>query len=258
MTVQETRSRTRRTRRVYSGTPSLRIERSWQREGFPLIVGMDEVGRGALAGPVSVGAVAVNEATRTVPAGVKDSKLLSPAARVALVPKIQRWARAWAVGHASPTEIDEVGIIAALRLAGQRALVGLADCAGLAGSVDQVLAPDMVLLDGNHDYLTDPNQVGLLAFSSPDQPATPQVETVIKGDMRCSSIAAASVLAKVDRDGQMQQAALDHPAYGWDGNKGYAAPDHLEALRTRGPSVFHRRSWNLTTRDAASSEGSES
>ncbi len=214
-----------------SRTPTLRVERSLQRDGFPLLAGMDEVGRGALAGPVTVGVVLIDQANRTAPSGVRDSKLLTPAARAALVPRIRRWSRAYAVGHASPDEIDAIGIIGALRLAGQRALAALP------------ITPDLVILDGNHDWLTDPAQVGLLAYSAPA--TTPPVTTMIKADLKCSSVAAASVLAKVTRDDLMVGYAREHPAYAWADNKGYAAPEHLAALSTHGPCVLHRRSWHL-------------
>ena len=102
-----------------STKPSLRVERALQRDGYAVLAGMDEVGRGALAGPVSVGVVVIDAGSRTAPMGVKDSKLLTPAARSALVPRIQRWGRAYAVGHSWPSEIDAMGIIAALRLAGR-------------------------------------------------------------------------------------------------------------------------------------------
>jgi len=215
-----------------SRRPSLRVERALQRDGHRVLAGMDEVGRGALAGPVSVGVVLIDETCRSAPTGVKDSKLLTPAARVAMVPRIRRWALAYAVGHSSAAEIDEVGIMAALRLAGCRALA----------AVD--IVPDLVILDGNHDWLTAPEQVGLLAFAG-DAPATPPVTTMVKADLKCSSVAAASVLAKVERDALVTAAAPDHPAYHWEENKGYAAPAHLAALRLHGPSELHRRSWHL-------------
>jgi ribonuclease HII len=218
---------------VRSRKPNLRVERQLQRDGHRILAGMDEVGRGALAGPVTVGVVLIDETCRSAPTGVKDSKLLTPAARVAMVPRIRRWALAYAVGHASPQEIDEVGIIAALRLAGWRALA----------AVD--VTPDLVILDGNHDWLTPPEEVGLFAFTSDAAPATPPVTTMIKADLKCSSVAAASVLAKVERDGLMVAAAPDHPAYGWDENKGYAAPEHLAALEAIGATELHRRSWRL-------------
>ena len=155
--------------RTTSRKPSLRVERQLQRAGHRLLAGMDEVGRGALAGPVSVGVVVIDETVRSAPTGVKDSKLLTERARKGLVPRIQRWAVAHAVGHASADEIDEVGIIAALRLAGVRAL----------SAID--LVPDLVILDGNHDWLTSPDQVGLLAFATDAGPSSPPVTTMILG-----------------------------------------------------------------------------
>ena len=225
-----------RTRRVSvtSRKPSLRTERLLQREGFRVLAGMDEVGRGALAGPVSVGVVVIDEGCRSAPTGVKDSKLLTAAARERMVPRIERWCVSFGVGHASPNEIDEVGIMGGLRLAGRRALA-LLD-----------VTPDLIILDGNHDWLTEPEEVGLLAFAGDgDGPSTPPVRTMIKADMRCSSVAAASVLAKVARDRLVVERSRDLPVYGWDGNKGYSAPEHLEALRVHGASEYHRRSWNL-------------
>lgn len=217
-----------------STRPSLRLERALLREGHSVLVGMDEVGRGALAGPVSVGVVAIDGTSRSAPQGVKDSKLLTPAARRQLIPRIQRWALAWGVGHAWPEEIDALGIMAGLRLAGQRAL-------GQLG-----LTPDLIILDGNHDWLTDPTREGLLALADPAAAPQVPVRTLIKADMTCSSVAAASVLAKVTRDDHMVQIAPEHPAYCWDLNKGYAAPEHQAALRTLGPCAHHRRSWNIT------------
>jgi ribonuclease HII len=227
---------TRRARPTGSRKPSLRVERALQRDGHRVLAGMDEVGRGALAGPVSVGVVLIDETCRSAPAGVKDSKLLTPGARVSMVPKIRRWAMAYAVGHASAAEIDDIGIMAALRLAGCRALTAVG------------VVPDLVILDGNHDWLTAPEEVGLFAFAddgAASGPQTPPVTTMIKADMKCSSVAAASVLAKVERDALMMAAAPDHPAYRWEENKGYAAPEHLAALEAHGASALHRRSWRL-------------
>ncbi len=210
--------------------PSLRVERALQRQGYPVLAGMDEVGRGALAGPVSVGVVVITEATRSAPVGVRDSKLLTPQARERMVPLLRRWATAYAVGHASAAEIDEIGIIAALRTAGRRAL----------GQLD--ISPDLIILDGNHDWLTLPQEQGLLAFTEGAEPLPP-VQTIVKADMKCSSVAAASVLAKVERDGIVTGYHDRFPAYGWAANKGYSAPDHLEALAALGPCELHRRSW---------------
>ena len=228
MAARSTSSRTTR--------PSLRVERALQRDGHRVLAGMDEVGRGALAGPVSVGVVVIDETCRSAPQGVKDSELLTPRHRELMVRPIRRWALAHAVGHASPDEIDEVGIMGGLRLAGTRALEAIT----AAGVV-----PDLVILDGNHDWLTPPGQVGLLAFGEDVGPLLPPVRTMVKADLRCSSVAAASVLAKVERDGLMVGLGGEHPAYGWAVNKGYAAPEHLRALVEHGPCVLHRRSWRL-------------
>ena len=219
-----------------SPAPTLRIERSLLRDGVTHLACADEVGRGALSGPVTIGVVVITAATRTAPQGVRDSKLLSPDVRERLVPRIQRWAVGYAVGHASPAEIDAHGIIAALRLAGHRALAQLP------------VTPDAVLLDGNHDYLTPPVQ-GLL-FGEPDELAAellalPPVMTRIKADMTCAGVAAASVLAKTARDAIMRELHEVHPVYEWAENKGYSAPAHLDALAAHGASSYHRRSWNL-------------
>lgn len=212
--------------------PTLRLERSLLRDGCTYLACADEVGRGALCGPVSIGMVVITLQTRTAPQGVRDSKLLSPDARVRLVPRIQRWALSHSVGHASPDEIDQIGIIAALRLAGHRALAGLD------------VEPDLVLLDGNHDYLTPPAQQGLFDTGA-SEVAVPRVVTAVKADLRCAAVAAASVLAKTARDALMVELAAEHPEYGWHENKGYAAPEHIESLRRLGPTPHHRRSWSL-------------
>lgn len=211
--------------------PSLRVERALLREGHVVVAAVDEVGRGALAGPASVGVVLVDARVRAAPAGVRDSKLLTPAAREALAPSIRRWALAYAVGHASPDEVDAVGILGALRLAAVRALAALPQ------------APDLVLLDGNHDWLTDPMAGGLFA------PSTPPVRTRVKADLSCSSVAAASVLAKVERDAMMVALHEQHPEYGWALNKGYSAPEHLAALIRLGATAHHRRTWRLPPYD---------
>lgn len=242
--------------------PTLRTERRLLREsGGTLLAAVDEVGRGALAGPVTVGVVLVDLDVTTAPRGLRDSKLLTPAARAALVPRLRRWGRARAVAHASAAEIDAIGILRALRLAGERALAQLP------------VRPDLVLLDGNYDWLTRPAEPptlfdlpalelpaprGVPAAAprdasprsahpvDPDGPAL-QVRTLIKADLRCAAVAAASVLAKTTRDALMVELAGRHPGYGWEENKGYASPSHQEGLRSLGPCVEHRRSWNLRT-----------
>ncbi|UFU04152.1 ribonuclease HII [Ruania suaedae] len=198
----------------------------------PLVAGMDEVGRGALAGPVSVGVAVVDVTTGRIPSGLRDSKLLAVPVRERLVRPIRRWAVACAVGHASPEEIDRVGIIAALRLAGSRALVRLA-----ADGVE----PGAIILDGSHDWLTTP------AHLPPPERATPPVRTQVKADLRCAAVAAASVLAKVERDAMLVAAHAEYPDYGWAANKGYSAPEHLRALGRVGACDWHRRSWSLPT-----------
>ena len=212
--------------------PHLRHERQLLRAGAVLVAGMDEVGRGSLAGPVSVGVVVIDATTRSAPRGVADSKLLTPSAREALLPALGRWGLARAVGHASADEIDAVGILAALRLAGRRALA----------QVEAVVGPvDTVLLDGNYDWLAARDT---LFDEEPAGPA-PTVHLRIKADRSCASVAAASVLAKCERDALMVALADRHPAYRWADNKGYASPEHLAALRELGPCVLHRRSWRL-------------
>ncbi len=216
--------------------PTLDEERTLLAAGATRVAGVDEVGRGALAGPVSVGIVVVDATVTAPPAGVRDSKDLSPVRRTALVPAIGEWATASAVGHAAPAEVDAYGLTGALRLAGHRALARIGDP-----------VPDVVLLDGHHDWLTVPDQHDLLAAGHPDLVAVRRVVTRVKADRQCAAVAAASVLAKVARDALMAVLAVDHPGYGWERNKGYASPEHQDAIRRLGPSPLHRLSWNLPT-----------
>ncbi len=216
--------------------PTLRYEREVWRSGAGLLAAIDEVGRGALAGPVSVGVVLLAADTQPAPFGVADSKLLTPPARVRLVPRIRRWALDCAVGHASSVEIDRIGIIAALRLAAERAVSQL--------SAD----PDWVLLDGNYDYLSVPEELPLFSLADPEPDrwrCRVPVRTLIKGDLICSSVASASVLAKTERDALLVELAREHPEYGFELNKAYSSPQHLAALAEHGPSAVHRCSWNL-------------
>ncbi|TRW45159.1 ribonuclease HII [Georgenia yuyongxinii] len=210
-----------------------------------LVAGMDEVGRGALAGPVTVGVAVVTEQTsRRMPPGLADSKLLTPQARQDLVSPVRRWCTGWAVGHADPDEIDELGIIAALRLAGRRALADLA-AAGLS--------PGVIILDGVHDWLSEPAQGELFAPEPPLvrvpgtdlEPVVPPVRTQVKADMTSAVVAAASVLAKVERDAIMVDLDAEHPEYCWAANKGYSSAEHIAALREHGACALHRRSWHL-------------
>lgn len=215
--------------------PTLEIEHALFARGHRIVAACDEVGRGALAGPVSVGCVAIDVTATALP-GVADSKLLTARARTRLLPAVEAWARARAVGHASPGEIDRLGIVGALHLAGLRALAEVTVALGADA------APDVVLLDGNQDWLTAP--VG---------PApVPPVVTRVKADRDCLSVAAASVLAKVTRDAMMTELDTRFPGYGWSENKGYGTAAHRAAIAARGPSPQHRLSWHLTGAPAGS------
>ena len=147
---------------------------------------------------------------------VRDSKQLTEAEREALFDRIASWCTAWAVGHATHEECDDLGMSAAQKLAAARAIEAL----GLPAE------PDRCLLDGNWDFVGRGTTVKL-----------------VKGDARCLSIAAASILAKVTRDRMMRAEAEHHPGYDFDLNKGYPCPRHKLALAAYGPTAIHRRSW---------------
>ena len=219
--------------------PTSRMERSLAAEGFPLVVGLDEVGRGAWAGPVSVGVV-LHTADRRPPRGIRDSKMLSEPQREALYPKVAAWCTDWAVGHAGPEECDALGMTRALRLAARRALAQLS------------VVPHVVLMDGNHDYVTEPpadprdiaDREAVLA-SEPTPFPMPTVRTIVRGDATCVSIAAASILAKVTRDRMMRSWSESFPPFDFDRNKGYPSPSHRTALSGFGLTSIHRRSWSF-------------
>lgn len=205
--------------------------------GIRFVAGADEVGRGALAGPVSVGMVVVDASAQKPLAGVKDSKLLSAQERESLVPLIKHWAVGHAVGHASAAEIDAGGLTSALRLAGTRAWNQL-----LAAGV----RAETVILDGNHNWLSSAQ------LSIFDTPTTDEelgvdvpVQTKIKADLSCLSVAAASVLAKVERDAILIELDAANPQFGWKINKGYATASHRNAIDLHGASQWHRMSWRL-------------
>jgi ribonuclease HII len=229
------------------------VEAGLVEEGYVAVAGADEVGRGCLAGPVTVGVVVVDPSAGRPPRGLRDSKLLAPDQRAALVPRIRRWVLASSVESATADEIDVYGIIAALRLAAHRALAGLP------------ALPDCVLLDGNHDYLTPRAQLALDVDVESVRPEPtpvpldrhPVVRTRIKADLTCASVAAASVLAKASRDAYMVGLSPEHPEYGWDVNKGYATPYHRAALRRLGPSPYHRVSWRLGLDDPDGLDGAD-
>jgi ribonuclease HII len=219
-----------------SKAPTLRHERTFKAQGARYLAGVDEVGRGALAGPVSVGIAVVDLLTQKPLSGVRDSKLLSPTERERLEPLVRSWSVAAAVGHASAREIDALGIIAALRLAGTRAWLEI-----LAAGVN----PDVVLLDGSHNWLSPAGQLALFDEPVLEPGCEAPVHTKVKADMQCLSVAAASVIAKVERDEQMRGLHTEYPGFGWDVNKGYATATHRDALRAAGPTPYHRVSWNL-------------
>jgi len=190
---------------------------------------MDEVGRGALAGPVCVGVVCVSQVTAKPPAGLRDSKQLRPPRREALVPSIADWADCYALGWAGPREIDLHGIVGALRLAGHRALAALPSL------------PPRLILDGAHDWLTLAPDL----FTGDGVPWPSSVLTLVKADQVCASVAAASVLAKVARDQLMVELDGAYPAYHFASNKGYGTLPHRQAITDLGLSPTHRASWAL-------------
>ncbi|MDP9027733.1 MAG: ribonuclease HII [Actinomycetota bacterium] len=213
--------------------PTLRMERAMLRGGATLVIGCDEVGRGAIAGPVAVGLSVFSGRPGGAPKGLRDSKMLSEPKREQLYPLVGAWSAQSAVGLASNEEVERIGIIAALGLAAVRALAELHDAGvGMLGAV--------VLLDGSHDWLTPAIARG---GAIPDGAPHPAITTRVKADRDCAVVAAASVLAKVHRDRLMIAADEVHPGYHWSGNKGYASADHYAAIDVLGTSPLHRWSW---------------
>ena len=194
--------------------PTRAIEQQLWERGHDLVVGIDEVGRGAWAGPLSVGAAILPRDTRVN--GVRDSKLLTEREREALFDRLAEWCLSWAVGSVSQDECDQLGMSAAQKLAARRAVEGLA------------LEPDVAVTDGKWDFVS---------------PAVPHVELAVKADLRCLSVATASILAKVVRDREMRAHAEHYPQWSFDTNKGYPCPKHKAALQGYGPSAIHRRTW---------------
>jgi ribonuclease HII len=192
--------------------PSLAVERQMWESGHDVVVGVDEVGRGAWAGPLTIGAAVLPKDRRVYK--VRDSKMLTEREREALFDRITEWCVAWAVGWATQPECDELGMSEAQRLAARRAMEGLG------------LEPDGVLLDGRWDFVGAPN-----------------TRRIVKGDATCLSIAAASIVAKVTRDRLMRAEADHFPGYDFEHNKGYPCPRHKMALAGMGPTAIHRRSW---------------
>lgn len=212
------------------GTETMARQEGFQRfeaealaQGFKSVAGVDEVGRGPLAGPVVAAAV-------ILPAGfshaeIKDSKMLSAAQREKLAPLIQQAAVSWALGIVDVEGIDRLNILRASLTAMAQALGGLS------------VAPDCALIDGNQKI---PLEV-LAAYGFTLLPLTQR--TIVKGDQLCMSIAAASIVAKVARDKMMVDYDRQYPEYGFAGHKGYGSAAHLAALRRYGPTPIHRRSF---------------
>lgn len=204
--------------------PTLLIENELWAAGYTTVIGCDEVGRGAIAGPVAVGVVALDRGVTTFPAGLRDSKLVSATRRTLLEPLVRSWAPVHAVGYSSALEVDALGIMECLGLAADRAVAGIE-----ASLVDP--ARTVILLDGQHDWLS----------SRLTRPL--RVITRVKADRDCAVVAAASIIAKVERDAIMTTHDTDHPHYGWASNKGYGSPAHYSAIETTGPSPLHRTTW---------------
>lgn len=207
-----------------SAAPTLDVEADLHRQGARFVIGCDEVGRGAIAGPVGVGMAVVSETMPPIPERLRDSKLLSEKRRDELEPITQEWALFSAVGLATAEEVDRLGISACLGLAGKRALMSLHE-AGVA------VQQSVILLDGHFDWLT-PALVNPL-----------QVQTRTKADRDCASVSAASIVAKVHRDRLMIAEDARLPGYGWSGNKGYGSAAHYAAIAELGPSELHRHTW---------------
>jgi ribonuclease HII len=204
--------------------PTLEVESELHANGARYVIGCDEVGRGAIAGPVAVGLCVVDIAVGEHPTGLRDSKMLSEKRREELAPLAAGWARYSAVGLSTALEVDQLGIMVALGLAGKRALAQLHE---RGASISE----SVLLLDGSYDWLTP-------VLRSPVR-----VRTRVKADRDCASVAAASVVAKVHRDRMMIGYDGEYPGYGWSGNKGYGSADHFAAIETLGPSALHRLTW---------------
>ncbi len=195
-----------------------RFEQAARAQGFVLVAGVDEVGRGPLAGPVVAACVVAAEPLMIK--GLNDSKQVRPEARVAIAEIVRRRAAAWAVGSACVAEIDRMNIYWASILAMERALAALEQ------------SPQYLITDA----------VRIRSFVGPQEP-------LIHGDARCAVVAAASILAKVHRDALMVDLDREDSRYGFALHKGYSTPHHIEALRVHGPSVHHRANW-ARVRDA--------
>ena len=204
--------------------PTLDFEVELHDAGHRYVIGCDEVGRGAIAGPVAVGVTMVDAGVGAFPVGLRDSKMLSEKNRDRLAPLAAEWVLWSAVGLSSAREVDKFGIMAALGLAGRRALSALH---ASGGSIRE----SMIVLDGSFDWL------------SPTLTYPLRLTTRVKADRDCASVAAASVIAKQYRDALMIDADARTPGYGWAGNKGYGSAGHFDAISRLGATELHRHSW---------------
>lgn len=213
--------------------PTLDIERGLlAARSAQVLIAIDEVGRGALAGPLTIGAVAIDMRTPEAPDGVRDSKALSAKRRAELAPQVREWAVASVVVDVPPGRIDELGIVRALGEGAVEAIRMVLDSCTPSGADSGGQSSVVILLDGQHDFI------------SPVE-ASYVVHTVVKGDAACASIAAASIIAKVHRDSLMVELHDLFPDYGWSRNVGYGTHEHRRGLQLAGVSVHHRRSWRL-------------
>lgn len=212
--------------------PSLSFEHDLWAKGPRFVIGIDEVGRGAIAGPVAVGVAVIDQkeidAKGDWPKQLCDSKLISEKVRNEIVAPVQSWVRASSVGMVSAQEIDDRGIVSALASSAATALAELFSDQKLRQEI--VTDGAVIILDGSHNWIG---------------PKASGIEVVVrtKADRDCVSVAAASVIAKVRRDNLMIALDLEVPGYGLAGHKGYASANHIAALQTLGPSAIHRLSW---------------
>ena len=211
--------------------PSLDSERRIFERGNRFVIGIDEVGRGAIAGPVAVGVSLIdktNPALEAWPEKLQDSKLMTPKSRSEIASPLMDWVSSYAVGFSTNKEIDELGISEALRLAAGSALDEVFRDAKTRKSIAEDGA--VILLDGSQNWL------GKVSYGL-------DVQVQVKADTNCVSVAAAAVLAKVTRDSLMQELDTQNPGYGLAGHKGYASAAHIAALRALGPTAIHRVTW---------------
>lgn len=223
--------------------PSLNNEKSLLCEGYDWVIGLDEVGRGSLAGPVMVGAAAICKnqiEAQTIPEGLADSKLLTERRREDLFNPLQKWCTSWAVGSCTNKEIDEWGISYALGVAALKAIAKVEEDIQISKKENPRIA---AILDGPCDYIDKVANT----FDAPFVPLPVKVHTLVKADRQCASVAAAAVLAKVTRDNLMVTLSKkqQYEAYDWAHNKGYGSLAHRNAIKEVGPSDLHRLSWNL-------------